>query len=44
MVYQVNVDPIPAKVALRMIHFLSYMGNYKLPDGTDDYAGTGPHF
>ena len=40
MVYQVNVDPIPPKVAIRMIYFLSEMGNYKLPDGTDDYAGT----
>ena len=40
LVYGVNVDPIPPKVGLQIIQFLSQLGHYKLPDGKDDYEGT----
>ena len=39
MIYQVNVDPISPKLALRLIQFVSKLGHYKL-DGVDDFECT----
>ena len=38
--YGVNVDPVPPKVGLQIMQFLSKLGHYKLPDGKDDYECT----
>jgi len=40
LVYGVNVDPIPPKLGLQVIQFLSQLGHYKLPDGKNEYEGT----
>ena len=40
MIYQVNVDPIPPKLGLRVIQFVSKLGHYKLPEGADDFECT----
>ena len=40
MIYQVNVDPISPKLALRLIQFVSKLGHYKLDDGSDDFECT----